>query len=376
MQPHSGGVLAIAACLIVGSVASPGAAQDRRTGVTLSAVLGEGGKPIEGSVWYTVYARGADRRFSREVATARGSRPEVQLRAGRYEVRAAYPYRRGPAVARQTFEVLDGQALELAVNLHAGTLVLSTILGAGGQPLSRSSWYRIEDADNREIMEERDARLTVPLTTGRYHVSVAHPRVDGPARAEAEVEIAENQRTEQVMNLHAGTLRLSTVLHEGAPPLARRIWYTVLAPEPDALGVRETFVGPDKDVDPSFILSAGTYRVEAGYSRAEQPAARATALVEVKENTVTEHTLDLRAGTYTLRCTRGGGRITGRPFYSLTEIVDGERTNPLLLGSETQMTVPLSEGRWLVHARYNEVEGESEIVARPGESREVVIPLE
>ena len=106
------------------------------------------------------------------------------------------------------------------------------------------------------------ARFTLP--PGRYFVTAEY----GSAAADVEVEVTPGAVTQQVLNLRAGSLRLTAVLADGAQPLAAGVTFTVYTAARDAGGNREQvtqsnpYTGP-----PRFSLPAGHYFVTASHPR-------------------------------------------------------------------------------------------------------------
>ena len=111
---------------------------DLRAGVlSLTTVLSAGGKPLPSGVDYDVYEAAKDADGKRKPVTQSSGLygpPRFPLPAGRYYVTATY----GSASAGAEVSITAGdEPVRQILDLRAGVLSLTTVLSAGGKPLSR-----------------------------------------------------------------------------------------------------------------------------------------------------------------------------------------------------------------------------------------------
>ena len=110
----------------------------------LDAILTAGGTQLESDVHYVVYEAGKDADGNRKhVADGYGGRARLPLPAGRYYVTATY----GQAITGLDVDVPAGdQSIVRTVDLRAGILRLSSVLAAGGTPLTSDVHYVVYEA--------------------------------------------------------------------------------------------------------------------------------------------------------------------------------------------------------------------------------------
>lgn len=154
------------------------------------------------------------------------------------------------------------------LDLKAGILSLSTVLTAGGEPLTRGVRYDVyetaKDAEgNRKrvtFSEPYQDPPRFPLPAGRYYVAAMH----GSASASTELDVAAGEVMPQTLDLRAGILSLSAVPAAGGEPLTRGVRYDVYEAAKDVEGNRKrvTFSEPFQD-PPRIPLPAGRYYVAA-----------------------------------------------------------------------------------------------------------------
>jgi Ca-activated chloride channel family protein len=349
-------------------------------GVTLTATMTEGSPPIAERSWFYVFEPGRGGRRDKQLFYRRSAAAFFELPNGSYRVEARFPSPRGPAIASRSIEVEEGKAHHFAVALGAGTLALKTILGDGAGPVRQPPWYSVSAVQSagrgkrRQLWREKKARPEVVLGAGRYRVEVAYPEPDGPARATAEVEVRENERTEQVMNLHAGVLALSAVQEAGAPLLKKESWYTIFPH--GAKGREVDKLWKKRAVRSEVPISAGRYRIEATHPDPDG-SARASAEVEIRENQRTEQVMDFRAGRVFLNAKQAGARVQEAVLYEVFESSPGggARGDRVFMKRGPRFGLLLSEGSYVIRGRHKKSGGVAEVTVAPGDSHRVTVEM-
>ena len=147
----------------------------------LTAVLADGGKPLEVGVAYAVYTAARDTEGNRKRVTHSNEftgPPRLPLPAGRYFVTAEH----GSASADVEVEVTPAKVTQQILNLRAGILRLTAVLSNGGKPLDRGVAYTIytaaRDAEGNRKRVTYSNEFTGPprlsLPAGRYFVTAEH----------------------------------------------------------------------------------------------------------------------------------------------------------------------------------------------------------
>ena len=171
-------------------------------------------------------------------------------------------------------------------------LKLSTILSTDSEAVSKDLKYTVYKAKKNlegkreQVTNSYDPVPQFKLPAGRYFVSVSH----GQAYASMEVEVSAGEITEQTLNLHAGYLRLFSIVAQGVEPVARDLRYSIYTAKKDLEGKRRQ-VTNSYDSVPLFRLPAGRYFVSVSHGQAY-----ASIEVEVSAGELTEQTLNLNAG--------------------------------------------------------------------------------
>jgi hypothetical protein len=238
-----------------------------RAGVLkLSSVLAAGSSPLTSGVRYEVFEWKKDVEGNRkEIASSSKYEdpPRFALSAGKYFVSATY----GSASSRADIEVAPGQTVIRALELNAGVLSLSTILGAGTEPLMSGVEYEVFDATkdpegNRKHIagsSRYEDPPRFPLPAGRYVVTAKY----GAASTNIEIDMRAGATERRVLNLRAGVLALSTVT-AGNQPLAKGVAYDVYEYDKDVEGNRKRVTGSSRYEDPPRLpVPLGRYYITA-----------------------------------------------------------------------------------------------------------------
>jgi len=238
-----------------------------RAGVLkLSSVLAAGSPSLTDGVRYAVFEWEKDVEGNRkEIAGSSpyAGPPRFPLSAGKYFVTATY----GSASSRADIEVAPGQTIIRALDLNAGILSLSTILGSGTEPLMSGVAYEVFDAAKDQEGNRKSVTGSskyqdpprFPLPAGRYVVTAKY----GAASANAEIAMRAGVTERHVLNLRAGVLALSTVT-AGNQPLAKGVAYDVYEYDKDVEGKRKRLTGSSRyEGPPRLPVPLGRYYIIA-----------------------------------------------------------------------------------------------------------------
>jgi hypothetical protein len=214
--------------------------------------------------------------------------PRFVVPAGRYYVKAQH----GSASAASEITIAEGDNAALTLELNAGVLLPTAVLSEGSPPLPNGVAYDVDEAvkdaegNAKRVVSSAAyaAPPRLPLPVGRYTVTATH----GNARATVDVALAAGEKKPVVLNLHAGTLALSSTGPDGQP-LARGVSYDVFEASQDAEGARKRVTTSAAYAPPPrFQLPRGRYFVAANGN-----GGAAQAEIDVPEGTVTTLVLTL-----------------------------------------------------------------------------------
>ncbi len=241
-----------------------------KTGIAVfEASYSEGGTVITKGMRWDVY--GAEKDLDgkrRRIVGNYDAKPNFRLPAGRYYVVA----RRGSAVRAREIEVTAGKRTDIKFVLNAGLLALSAVLSGEKEPIKKGMrWdvYSIEkdlDGKRRRYAGNYEATPTFTFAEGKYYV-VAKA---GQAVKSAEVSVTANKRSDIVIDLNAGMVKLVAKAGDGAQ-VTKGLRWDVFSYEKDLEGKRRHFVG-GYVAAPIYTLSAGDYLivVKTGNTSKEQ----------------------------------------------------------------------------------------------------------
>ena len=359
---------------------APTRASAEASGLRLTAVLAAGTEPLMQGVAYQVYTNERDSDGNRKLVTESNQYappPSFRLPAGRYFVAATH----GNASATTEVDVTADEITHQILNLDAGILRPTAVLGEGGEALEVGVAYKVyaaaQDAEgNRKLVTESNqyaAPPRFPLPAGRYVVTAEH----GSASANAEVEITPAGVIQQTLNLRAGILLLTAVTNVGSETLAQGVAYKVYSAARDAEGNRKLVTESNQyAAPPRFPVPAGRYFVTADYG-----SASANAEIEVAPANVTRETLNLRAGILRPTAVLSGGSETlarGVAYAVYTAARDAEGNRKLVTESNQYQApprFPLPAGRYFVTATHSTGTASAETAVAAGGVHDVQLRL-
>lgn len=188
----------------------------------------------------------------REVARSAAPIPQFTLPAGTYHLVA----RKGPAEVRELIALRPGDDVSRTLALKLARLSLSARLPGASEPTAADATrYRVFRLDGSEQTISRVGQSTseLQLPAGRYRVEAWLGRVN--AVASHEVELAEADEQELVLEPSAALLRLRLTLPGGGHSAADVFWEVR-----DGSG---QVIWRTTEAEPHEFLAAGRYTVRA-----------------------------------------------------------------------------------------------------------------
>lgn len=214
------------------------------------------------------------------------------------------------------------------------------------------------DASAREIAANGSAEAEFEIEPGQY---VIRARV-GDVQRDMPVTVEAGQMADAVVNLQAGNLRVRAEASPGGTVLDNKMFYSVLAPEPDLNGEREQITASGS-AEGNFTLSSGMYHVVAKHGDA-----LATQDVEVREGALTDVVIDMNVGYARVSAvpTAGAAKLTDSLYYVVynqATDLQGNRVQVTASGSaETLFRLPA--GDYLVVGRHGDAFAEQAFSVR------------
>lgn len=322
--------------------ASPDQPAKPAPNVIMQAVLAPGASPLTEGISWRISKLGQSQ-AKELVWSGAGAEPKVHLKPGRYYVEATY----GLAGNGQTLEVKPDTAVNLVLNLNAGTLHVNAVAVAGGPPLAdvffalRSA--DAEAADTGEIGRSTLSQAVFHVPAGAYRLTARHglANIDIPVSVSAGAE----NRVEAVMN--SGTVALSARAVDDGTVMSGATFLVFKNGEPG--GQQE--VVRSRLAEPKFDLPAGQYRVAAvlGLARVEKDIA-------VVPGDTQKHNLVLNAGGVRLASVLAGNgapldrNLLYRVYGQSPK--DGTPNQELIATTAATPTLFLPSGRYRIESQY------------------------
>lgn len=231
--------------------------------VGLRAALAPGANPLSEGISWRISKLG--RAQAKELIwSGAGAEPKVYLKPGRYFVEATY----GLAGNGQTLEVKPEKAVDVVLNLNAGTLHVNAAAVTGGPPL-RDMFFTLRNVepgagDAGEIGQSTLPEAVFHVPAGTYRLTARH----GLASIELPVSVGAGAESHVEAVMNSGTVSLSAHALDSGPLMSGATFMVFKSGEPG--GQHE--IGRSKLDEPKFDLPAGQYRVAAvlGLARVEK----------------------------------------------------------------------------------------------------------
>ena len=308
----------------------------------MKALADEAGTPLT-DVFLTLYRVDAASGQALETITVSRDIPAATtLPAGTYRALLEH----GLAKVERTFSIEPGAEIHDDVVIPVGEVML-TARAAGSDAILDKVVFTVSEDDpdaaggERLVARSAASRASFVLRAGLYHVSARY----GLAEQRTDISVRGGSKSEEVIEINAGLLRLSARMTGSSTPLQDGISFTVSALEPTPSVIAETArpapeisvasgryrvrcrIGPvnaaleqDVDVRPGQTLQIN-FELPAGFVRFQQAAAAGTGsetywdLADANgaalwSSAQPEPRVALAAGDYRLTATRGGAGRT------------------------------------------------------------------
>lgn len=344
------------------------------TGVKLTAVLAEGGVPV--NAMFDVKKAEMDVDGKRELVERDYSEPEkpaiVELDPGSYSVTATY----GKAERSVEIAVEAGEMIERTIVLPAGHLRLQAALTEGGEPVEArfDVHHAKQDLEGKKKIVEREYSkpgkpALLQLAEGSYFVEALH----GHAEKTFEIDVVAGELVEQTVILGAGHLRLGAILTEGGEAVRTHF------------EIRDGAAADDDGKSPGVAnlsgeqvtaeLPAGQYHVVARYEEAE-----ITENIELKAGELTDEILILGTGRlHVSAALTDEGEPIGAKIRILEPKPGLDGRHEMISGRSSKPDQPvgfgLPAGDYLVKAIYGDAEVTGNVRVKAGEVTEKVMVM-
>ena len=338
------------------------------TGLKAVAYDREGGTAFEKDVSWELHSPTDAAGNRTQVAFSYEAKPFLKVEPGVYRLTAI----RGNATANLNVTIKEGTPQEVRVILGSGNLKLSAISAEGQPPIAKDlAWDLFSPADaegqRKKLAYSYVPTPTLTLPSGPCLVTV----VFGNAKGQIEVEVKAGETRDVVVMLGSGKLKLSVLMEEGGPPVAKDVAWDVFG-EADAEGNRSK-AGYSYEAQPTLSMPAGKFRVEVAAGNA-----KGTAEVEVKAGATTEKVIVLGAGRIKLSAlaVEGSPPITRDLAWDLFAAPDAEGNRAKVAFSyHDQPTFSLPSGKYIAELRWDKAVTRKEVEVLAGKMTESALVL-
>jgi Ca-activated chloride channel family protein len=338
------------------------------TGLKAVAYDREGGTAFEKDVSWELHSPTNATGNRTQVAFSYEAKPFLKVEPGVYRLTAI----RGNATASLNVTIKEGTPQEVRVILGSGNLKLSAISAEGQPPIAKDlAWDLFSPADaegqRKKLAYSYVPTPTLTLPSGPCLVTV----VFGNAKGQIEVEVKAGETRDVVVMLGSGKLKLSVLMEEGGPPVAKDVAWDVFG-EADAEGNRPK-AGYSYEAQPTLSMPAGKFRVEVAVGNA-----KGAAEVEVKAGATTEKVIVLGAGRIKLSAlaVEGSPPITRDLAWDLFAAPDAEGNRAKVAFSyNDQPTFSLPSGKYIAELRWDKAVTRKEVEVLAGKMTETALVL-
>ena len=231
------------------------------TTLTIEVLLAEGSAPLEGAMSRVVPAV-ENKNLKKSVSSGMLGKVH-KLEPGKYYIQAHYKN----VIGSTEIEVKANAENHAVIILNAGLLSVDAVPSVDGEPIA-AAYITISDptvsvGGKRKKVRAGNQRLTFAVPAGTYFVSAKH----GDAHAGQEVEIIAGQKTDAVIVLAAGVLKVQVLAQEGGKPQTSGVYVYVYERDAQVNGKRKRITGANPRND--FSLPAGEYFIEAQIGKAK-----------------------------------------------------------------------------------------------------------
>lgn len=224
--------------------------------VSLTALLNEGGLPIQNNLVWRIFSAKPDRDDKYKLlSTHREANPTAALAPGEYLINSSY----GRAYLTKKITVKLNQPINEIFVMNAGGVRLGSVM-ANGKPVPHNTVSYTIYSDERDqfgtrqkVISDAKPGLIIRLNAGIYHIVSRYG--DANALVSADVTIEPGKLTEATINHTAAKVSFKLVFNRGGEALADTQW-SILTPQ-------GSVVKNSAGALPTHILAAGNYVVMA-----------------------------------------------------------------------------------------------------------------
>ena len=335
------------------------------TGVTLSAVMVEGGEPLDGVVW-GVFEPEADFEGKRKrVARSYDKTPVLNLPPGTYRVEVT----RGDARASKEIEIVADKSAHEVVVLGSGDVALTAHETDGGAMMRGVVWKVFEpavdfDGKRKSVATSYDHNPTFSLRAGTYVVQARK----GSVTAEKELDVVAGKKQTAKLVMGSGKVKFRAFLHEGSEVIQKGLSWKVFLDTGEGFDEKPKRVAQVYTAQPVIPLMVGKYVVEvksgASVSSGFSDSRRAR-----------DHVAD-RCGAL---LSEAREPIKVDSFKVFQKEQDERETNLKVVAtaysSNPQPLFTLSAGDYIVSAKLGYAEVKKEITIEPGDKKQETLVL-
>ncbi len=226
------------------------------TPITLTALLNDGGLPIQKNLVWRIFSARPDKKGKYKLlSTHREASPTAALAPGEYLINSSY----GRAFLTKQVAIKLNQPVNEIFVMNAGGLRLESVM-ANGAPVPHhtvaytiSSYERDQSDTRQKVISDAKPGLIIRLNAGIYHIISRYG--DANAIVSADVTIEPGKLTEATINHTAAKVTFKLVYTRGGEALAGTQW-SIMTPQGDV-------VKNSAGALPTHILAAGNYVIMA-----------------------------------------------------------------------------------------------------------------
>ncbi len=226
------------------------------TPITLTALLNDGGLPIQNNLVWRIFSSKPDKKGKYKLlSTHREASPTAALAPGEYLINSSY----GRAYLTKKIAIKLNQPVNEIFVMNAGGLRLESVM-ANGAPVPHHTVAYTIYSDERDqfgtrqkVISDAKPGLIIRLNGGIYHIVSRYG--DANAIVSADVTIEPGKLTEATINHTAAKVTFKLVYARGGEALAGTQW-SIMTPQGDV-------VKNSAGALPTHILAAGNYVIMA-----------------------------------------------------------------------------------------------------------------
>ena len=333
------------------------------TTLKVNVRLAEGTEPIDNAYIYVIPETGNKNKAN--AITTGASRNPFKVKAGKYHLHTKV----GTVIGTADVEVTADQANTAEIILNAGLLQVRAVQEEGADPIEQA-YIHVDEPEvgsngKRKRITSGNQRNTFTVPAGKYFAIATH----GKASVGQIVEVKPGERTNAVIVLAAGLLKISVLAEEGGDPVKDAYVY-IYENEVQANGKRKqiTAAVPRKP----FSLPAGTYFVTAKVGKAT-----ASRELLVTAGKLTEEDIVVGAGALKVTVIPAeGGKPLKQAYVYINELEAGlDGKHKQITAGNQRNTFKLPAGKYRLTAKLDKASATTEIEITAGKRTDTTVSL-